>query len=235
MIQLNLLPDVKLEYIKAQKLRSLVMSISVIVTSLAIVILVLFLIFDFAQKAHINNLKNTITTYSNELKNKPNIGTILTVQNQLKSLTNLYTSRPAAARLFDTYLNEVTPETVSLNQMDADFTQNTLILTGTTDSLTTVNQYVDTLKLTSYSISGSSANAPAFTNVVLSSFGINSQAPNPSQAANFTIDLDFAPQIFDIASNTTLTVPNITVTHSDQQDTGSLFKAAPTSSKTGGQ
>ena len=227
MIQLNLLPDVKLEYIKAQKLRSLVMSVSFIVTAAAVVILILMLLFDFAQKAHISSLKSSITSYSNTLKDKPNINTILTVQNQLKSLGSLYSARPAAARLFDTYLNEVTPEAVSLNQLAIDFTQNTMVLTGTADSLTTVNQFVDTLKLTTYSEQSSKDSLPAFTNVVLSSFGVDSQAQKANQAASFTINLNFDPTIFNAGDTINLNIPNITVSHYEQQDSAGLFQAAP--------
>ncbi|HET8991439.1 MAG TPA: hypothetical protein VFN31_00180 [Candidatus Saccharimonadales bacterium] len=237
MIQLNLLPDVKLAYIKAQKVRSLATGISVIVSGAAILILVLLLLFGFAQKHSINNLKNDITAETNKLKSKPNIDKILTVQNQLGSLTKLYAGRPAASRLFDTYLNEVTPDTISINQMQVSYTQNTIYMTGSADSLTTINQYIDTLKLTTYTTSNSSESLPAFSNVVLSSFGLNSNAPNPNQAANFTINLNFAPSIFDITTKVNMTVPNITLTHAELSDTGSLFVSAPSNStnSTGGK
>ena len=55
MIQLNLLPDVKLEYIKAQHLRRLVLSVSVLVTLAAVVILMLLLVFDLAQKKNLSD------------------------------------------------------------------------------------------------------------------------------------------------------------------------------------
>jgi hypothetical protein len=232
MIQLNLLPDVKLEYIKAQKLRSLVTSISVIVAGIAITILVLLFIVSLAQKKDISDHKNTIANYTNELEGKANISSILTVQNQLNSLGGLYSGRPAGYKLFDTYLNEVTPEAVSLNALSVDFNLHTLTLTGTADSLATVNQYVDTLKLTTYGTNGTAGSLPAFTNVVLSSFGVSSQSQNPSQAANFTISLNFTPVIFQSGLTITLGIPSTVVTHYEQSDESSLFKAAPTTTST---
>lgn len=224
MIQLNLLPDVKLEYIKAEKLRSLVASISVIVTAIAVVILVIMLIVDFAQKADISSVKNQINTSTSTLKAKPSINTILTVQNQLKSLTSLYASRPVASSLFTTYLSQVTPEAVSLNQFTADFVKHNLVLSGATNNLTTVNQYVDTLKLTTYSINGSSSSTGAFSNIVLTNFGYNSDATNPAQAASFTIDLDFDPNLFSATQTINLNIPNIILTHAQSADINSLFE-----------
>lgn len=238
MIQLNLLPDVKLKYIKAQKTQSLVIGISFIVTVIAVAILALLLAIDFGEKASISSLKSKVANNTSILTGKPEISSILTVQNQLESLKSLYAERPAIARLFSTYLDEVTPENVSLNQLSANLTENTLTLTGTADSLTTVNKYVDTLKFTTYGINGSKSSVKAFTNVVLSSFGYNSQAQNSSQAASFTINLDFAPTIFNDTDNVKLTVPNLITTRSEMAVPGDLFKAAPSgnsSSTTGGQ
>ncbi len=232
MIQLNLLPDVKLEYIKAQRMRSLVTGISFVVTAAAILILVLTLLFGFAQKQRISSLKTTIAEEANQLKNKPGINDILTVQNQLSSLNTLYSQRPAVDRLFTTYLNEITPETASLNQMQVDFATDSVTLNGSADSIVTINKYVDTLKLTNYSLNNSSNTTPAFKNIVLASFGVNSSAQNPNQAASFNITLNYDPNIFNVAENVKLVVPNLVVTHYQQSDSASLFTNAPPASTT---
>jgi Tfp pilus assembly protein PilN len=234
MIQLNLLPDVKLEYIKAQKMRSLVTGIAVVISVASIVILALMFVYDLHQRSSINNNKTVIASLTSEIQNKPHINTILTVQNQLKSLGSLYAARPAAYRLFTNYLSELTPEAVSLNNLNIDFTANTATLTGTADTLNTVNQYIDTLKITSYNVNGSTVSSPAFSNVVLSSFGISQQQTN-GQNASFTINLDFSPDLFNSTEKIKLNIPNIVVTHFQQSDTGSLFKAAPTPTPSGGQ
>lgn len=237
MIQLNLLPDVKLQYIKTQKTQRLVTGISIIVTVVAVVILVLLLALDFGQKARISSLKSSVATKTSTLESKKDISSILTVQNQLEGLSSLYANRPAATNLFTTYLDEITPESISLTQLNADFTQHTLVLTGTADSLTTVNKYVDTLKYTTYSLKGSKVSTKAFSNVVLSSFGVNSQSSNAGQAASFTINLDFVPTIFSDTESVQLTVPSITTTRSETAVPGDLFKdtTSQTQSSAGGQ
>lgn len=227
MVQLNLLPNVKLEYIKAQRMRSLVVSVSVIVTAIAILILVILFIADLAQKKSLSDLNSKIATETAELQSKPQIDKVLTVQNQLESLTALHASKPAASRLFTTYLNEVTPATASINSLQIDFNQHTATLQGTADSLATVDEYVDTLKFTTYTSTNVKTATKAFSNVVLSAFGVNANPQDPTQAASFTITLAFDKTIFDITQNVTLTVPNQITTRSLLEQPTDLFKTAP--------
>jgi hypothetical protein len=227
MIQLNLLPDVKLEYIKANKTRSLAISISAIVTIISIVILLFMLSIDGLQKKHLDDLTSDITKDSSTLQNEPQINKILTVQNQLESLTALHASKPAAAQLF-TYINQVTPTTVTISGLSIDFTQQTITAAGASDSLSSINTFIDTLKYTNYTIAGQNGSSPAFSNVVLSSFGINGQAKDPSQAASYTITLSYDPTIFNITKNINLNVPNLVPTQA--QTPGSVFVASPDSS-----
>jgi Tfp pilus assembly protein PilN len=223
MIQFNLLPDVKLEFIKAQRMRRLVLGVSILVSAVSVVILVLLLSVDGLQKKHLSDLNNAIASETSTLQRKPNINTILTVQNQLESLTQLHNGKPAADRLFN-YLNELTPAPVAITNFTVNFDANTITITGTADTLSSVNQYVDTLKLTTYSTASSSSNKPAFSNVVLSAFGYDTNPTDPSEAATFTITFSYDKSIFDITKNISLSVPT-TTTRAQLQDPSDLFKA----------
>lgn len=233
MTQLNLLPDVKLEYLKAQRSRRLVLAISVIVTIASLALLILLLSVDGLQKKHLSDLNRDIASESSKLQAEPQIGKILTVQNQLESLTALHASKPAATRLFD-YLNEVTPVQVSINNFTIDFTNDTITVTGSTDALSSVNKYIDTLKYTTYGSDNQSGNKPAFSNVVLSSFGLNSGSTDSSQAANYTVTLAYDKNIFDITQKINLIVPNLTTTRLNLQQPTDLFKASSGSTPAGG-
>lgn len=226
MIQLNLLPDVKLFYIKAQRQRRLVISVSIIVSIAAVVLLLLMLSVDGLQRKHLGDLTNDINNENTQLQKKPNINKILTVQNQLQSLTALHDQKPAASRVF-TYLNQVTPASVSITSFTIDFTQNTATIIGTSDSLSNVNQYVDTLKIVTYTSDTTHKATPAFGNVVLSSFGLNTGAKDSSQAASYTITLSYDKTIFDITQKVTLSIPNTTTTRTQISQPSDLFKAAP--------
>jgi len=235
MIQLNLLPDVKLEYIKAQRSRRLVTTIAVLASLVAIALLVILFSVDALQKKHLNDLKNDISSESSQLQHKPDINKILTVQNQLQSLTQLHDSKPAASRLFD-YLNQVTPANVNINNFSIDFTQQTATITGTADALSSVNKYVDTLKYTKFTVKDSNG-SPAFNNVVLSSFGLDTGSQDKTQAASYTITLAYDKTIFDVTQDVKLVVPNLVTTRSQLDQPTDLFKASPApsdSAKKGG-
>jgi Tfp pilus assembly protein PilN len=198
MIQFNLLPDVKLEYIKARRVRGLIFIVSGAVALVSIVILVILLGIDGLQKQHLSDISRDITSESNSLKNEPQLNTILTVQNQLQSLGTMHDNEPAASRLFD-YLNQVTPAQVDISSFSIDFNAHTATITGTTDALSSVNQYVDTLKATQYTTSATSSKASAFSGVVLTSFGLSNNSTAPAnQQVNYSIALAYDPPIFDI-------------------------------------
>jgi hypothetical protein len=230
MIQVNLLPDVKQEYIKAERSRRLVLSVSIIVAAASVGLLLLLFSVDRLQRKHIDDLTTDITKKSQELQKKPNIGRILTVQNQLKSLTALHEGKPASSRLF-TYLNQLTPTQVDITNFNIDFTLQTATITGTADALSSVNKYIDTLKFTTYSTDQGATRAKPFSNIVLSSFSISSGGTqNKEHPATYSVTLSYDKAIFDNTQKIELTVPELTTTRSTADQGGDLFKAAPVDS-----
>ena len=200
MVQFNLLPDVKLEYVKTQRTKRFLTLVSFIVSGASIALLaVAFVTVDVVQKKALNDANNDIGRYSTQLKSVPNLNKMLTVQNQLNTLTQLHAQKPVTSRVF-TYISQVSPSLANLDEMNVDFTNNTITVSGTAPSLDVVSTYTDTLKATVYSTSGT-ANTHAFSNVVLSSFGRN------QDGATFTIALEFDPTIFDSSQTVKLTVP----------------------------
>jgi len=217
MIQLNLLPDVKMQYLKVRRTQRLVVSVSTVLIVASLVVFVLLIgTVDVFQKKNLNDLNRDISTYTSQLQNTPNLNKILTVQNQLQVLTSLHDQKPAATRLFG-YLKQLTPSTASISQFDIDYTQNTASITGNAKSLDDVNAFTDTLKFTTYNQSGGTA-TPAFSNVVLSQFSRN------SSGATYTITASFDPTIFNSKNNVTLTVPNIISTRSVVEQPTDLFQ-----------
>jgi Tfp pilus assembly protein PilN len=226
MIQLNLLPDVKLEYLKAQRSRRLMLGISVLVALASVGLLVLLLGVQGLQKKHLSDLNQDIQAQTKKLQNEPQINKMLTVQNQLGSLTDLHANMPAVSRLFE-YLNEVTPAKVNITDFTVDFTQQNMTITGTADSLSSVNKYVDTLKFTTFTTQEDDTPQPAFNNIVLSNFSVNTSSHDSNQAANYTITLSYDKTIFDITQNVKLSVPNLVTTRSQADQAADLFKPAP--------
>lgn len=207
MIQFNLLPDVKQAFIKAQRLKRLVIVISIAAASVSILItLMLFMVVNVYQKAQMDDLSQKIARDSSALKSTEDLDKILTIQNQLNNLTALHEAKPATSRLKD-YISAVTPQAVSYAKIELKMEDSSMEFTGAADSLKTVNQFIDTLKFTKYKV-GSDEEKDAFSNVVLDTFG------RDDKGASFKIKLNFDPLIFDNKLKVTLNVPNTITTRS---------------------
>lgn len=228
MIQINLLPDVKMQYLKVRRTQRLVVSVSTLLIAASLFIFVLLIgTVDVFQKKTLSDLNGTISSSEKQLQNTPNLNKILTVQNQLQVLTNLHNNKPAATRLFG-FLQQVTPSSVTISQFNIDYTQNIVSITGNADSLDTVNSYTDTLKFTTYKKSDGSTGS-AFSSVVLSQFS------RSASGATYTITASFDPGIFNSANNVSLTVPSIISTRSVLEQPTDLFSTGPTATGGSGQ
>jgi Tfp pilus assembly protein PilN len=229
MIQFNLLPDVKIQFIKAQRFRRFVMMISIATAAVAIAILIVLTFYvNVVQKKTVKNLTADITKYSNQIKNTKDLDKILTIQNQLKSLNTLHDQKPDTSKLFG-YIAQITPASVFLNSLRVDLTGHTLTISGKTDSLSTINKFVDTLKFTTYNVvdkSDKSATDNAtdvpqtkvFSSTVLSSFS------KALTGSNFSINTNFDAVIFDSKQEIKFTVPNIITTRSETEKPAALFQ-----------
>ena len=221
MVQFNLLPSVKLEYIKATRTKRPVTSVAIIASCVALSIMVLlFINVNVVQKRHISNLTEDIQTKVSELEAIEDIDKVLTVQNQLSALTALHEQKPAAERVIP-YLSKVTPQAASVSQSKVDFETSTMDISGTSDSLVTVNKFVDTLKFTKYTVGDSTEQKPAFLEVVLASFSVD------SEGVTYQINFKFDPTIFDNTKQINLVVPNTVTTRSQTEKPSDLFQAAP--------
>lgn len=222
MIQFNLLPDIKLEYIRAKRAKRTVLLVASIVSGIAVAVFVfLFLTVNVFQKQHIEDLTADIEEQVAVLDDTPNLDEILTIQNQLNSLTPLHEEKPVATRLA-TYLPQLVPQMASISELNINFSESTMKFDGSADSLVTVNKFADTLKFTQYSLGEDKVDA--FSEVVMSDFS------RSSEEVSYTITLKFDPNIFDSANEVTLTVPQIISTRSQtEKPSENLFKeqAAP--------
>ncbi len=223
MIQFNLLPDVKLDYIKAKKTKRLVILIATLAGGgMLTILIVLFLVVNVLQKRHLKNLNNDVKTYSQKLQNTVDVNKILTIQNQLKSLPDLHNKKVVATRIFN-YLSQVTPSLASIAKFNIDFSANTMSFTGSADSLNTINKFVDTLKFTTFATVGSNPKkGNAFSGVVLASFN------RDNRAASYQINTNFDPIIFDSANDVNLSVPHIISTRSETEKPTELFQPGAT-------
>lgn len=216
MIQFNLLPDVKIEYVKAQRMKRLVMGVSVIATASALALFLLLLVaVQGVQKQSIKNMDSDIKKYSDQLKSTPDINKILTIQSQLDALNNLHNQKVVASRIFDV-VQQTTPSDVTISDHIVDFTANTMSITGAAPTLDKVNTFVDTLKFTKF-VHDDNSTSNAFSSVVLAQFA------RDDKGSTYTITLNFDPLIFANSEKGTIAIPS-TITTRSVLDLPSVFK-----------
>lgn len=218
MIQFNLLPDIKIQYLKAKRQKHLFVLASVSASAIAIAAFVVLLTTVFVlQKKNLNDLNKDIKSTSAELQNVEDLNKILTVQNQLTALSSLHDKKVVASRLFD-YLTQVTPATASISKLTIDYKLNTMVIAGASPDLSTVNTYTDTLKFTKFTANGGQNQKDAFSNVVLKTF------TRDPKSTTYEIALQFDPTIFSNANEIKLVVPQIITTRSQVDKPTQLFQ-----------
>lgn len=210
MVQFNLLPNVKLEYIKTRRTKRLVILGAILAGGAALaVFLVMVVTVDVVQKKSMNDLDRDTIKYTAQLKGIPDLDKMLTVQNQLNTLTGLHDQKIVASRTF-TYISQLVPKQASLNELNIDYQQNSISMSGKAPSLDVINSFVDGIKATKYTTDAAGSTAkPAFSDVVLASFS------RASDSASFTVTFNFDPTIYNSAANVKLNVPNGTTSPSE--------------------
>lgn len=243
MIQFNLLPDVKIEYIRTRYRKRLIMFISAAVSGVFLFIFIVLLLFvRVNQPRHMTDLERDIEQTANQIKETEDIDQILTIQNQLKSLPGLNDQKVISSRLVD-YLTKLTPNQATVSDVNIDFEASTMSIQGNAADLATVNKFVDTLKFTDYEVNEEDgATGKAFSDVVLQSFPVAS-GQGGSNTASYQIDLVFDPAIFKFVKDVkdgkdeavTLKVPSIISTRSETEKPSNLFEPQPEPLNGGGQ
>lgn len=217
MMTLNLLPDIKNDYLKAKRSRDRVVAWSIVVGGSFAGIVVVALLIVGIQWFIVDGTRNTIADLSDRLQNSEDITTVLTVQGQLQELPALHQDKPRATRLFS-YLTTLTPNNTRLGSVEIDYENNEVEIRGSTQTIRDLNILVDTFKAAEYRtgplvdpedeedfeslatlleedfsrIDPDTEFMAAFSRVV-SSLSIQSGG----EGVNFTLEFSFNPDLFD--------------------------------------
>ena len=233
MIQFNLLPDIKKQYIQTKRTKRMIISFSMIACAASLgLLLLVFSYVQVAQKKNINDLTKDIATEVAAVKSINGIDEILTIQKQMETLPSLHKDKPATSKIFE-YLNSVTPQKVFISSVKLDIASSYLEITGSAESIAMVNTYVDTLKFATYSSGDSIKDEKPFSNVITT-------LSRSKEGASYTIKFNFEPVLFDNTVVSTITVPNTVTTRSTLglpalDSSNDLFKEDPATEKGGEQ
>lgn len=132
MIEINLVPDVKQELIRAQHVRASVISLSVLVSVVAIGAVVVLGLLLGAQAISNKLADDSIASESTTFAKKPDLANILTIQNQLTKLSDFQAKKQIDSRLFDVLVavNPASPNNVRVSSLKLDPVGQTMLVEG---------------------------------------------------------------------------------------------------------
>lgn len=231
MIELNLLPDVKKEFLKAQRTRNTVVSGS-IMASLIAGGLIAFLATTVyvAQAGMINNQRSQVKDLHSQLMGKSELNKYLAIQSQLEAVSKVSGGRSLYSRLFDylLQLNPSAPSNVTLYSVDIDKTASTMVLTGSASTFEAVNNYKNTLELATltYTVAGAPTTKPMFSSVVADQPSLATDGGKTTASFKFTVT--FEPDAYDPAiTDVKVNVPKLVTSDADQNAPKDLFGTEP--------
>lgn len=148
MIEINLIPDVKQELLKAQKQRAVVISGAIFASIVAAGIVVVMLVYIYAfQLVRHNNLDGNIKTANNNLTQVEDLSKILTIQKQLSVINTVNGEKNMDSRIFDVISAIVppAPNQSLLSKINVDNEASTITLDGQTANYANLEIFKKTL------------------------------------------------------------------------------------------
>lgn len=232
MITLNLLPDIKKEYLKTNRNRRIIVVLAAVFSAGLLALVASGLIYTkLVRGPHAEAQQEDITAAVAQIKETEDLDKILTVNSQLQQLPALHEQKPLSSRLLQ-YLLVLTPDAVSINELTINFSDEEVIdgvsnrftMSGLAEEVADINILADTLKNATYVIDKESESARAFTQVAVPTYGAVSDDGGTDIGIAFTVQAQYDPAIF-AATNTELklTVPNITSSKANQETPSLLF------------
>jgi len=210
MIQVNLIPDLKAEFLKAQRTKRFVIGIAFLVSAVFLALVILMFVYvNVWQSTQTNNNKAKINDLLLEYQKNEDLDKIVSVQNQLSVLPELHNQKPLVSRLV-TYLAVITPKGPEYRSVNLNFDAFSVELVGTAESPVQVNELANTVKNAVYTVAeDKETSIPAFSNVILDTI------TSDEDGVNFSMRFTFDEQIFSNHDEIEMIIPEIDSTNSE--------------------
>jgi hypothetical protein len=240
MIEINLVPDVKQELLKAQRVRTSVISMAIVVAIGAIGVVIALALWVFAvQTARDVITDNTIKEQSKELSGVEDISDTLTIQNQLGKLTAMHDSKHIDSRVFDVLntINPQAPNNVAITKLSLESADSTITIEAqAVNGYPALEVFKKTITATKFEFTkdGEKQSVPLATSINDSDRSYGEDASG-AKVLRFTLSFTYPEELFSRTSqNAVIVAPDKTnVTDSFLGVPQSLFTQRATDS-TGG-
>ena len=128
--EINLVPDVKGEMIKALKLRNFTFFVCIVVAGISVALIVIFASIAGGQQAVVDGKKNTITNLSAKLNSYSDLGDFLTIKNQLSNIGSISDNKKLLSRTFSVVsaLLPTGADTIRLSELNVDLSGDSPVI-----------------------------------------------------------------------------------------------------------
>lgn len=228
MIELNLVPDVKQDLIRARKVRNLVVSGAIIAGLVSLGLVILLSVYLFGVQVLRSTLaNNAITQKSQELKQVPDLANMLTIQSQLANISKYHDDKNIDSRLLDLIIaiNPVKPNQVTFSDVRIDSETKTIRIDAqAANGFVAADVFKKTVQATTlkYDMDGESKTEPLAKTISLSDLSYGEDSTG-AKVLRFSIDFEYTDALF--ARNSS----NLIITRPDRQNATDSFKYVPES------
>jgi hypothetical protein len=216
MIEINLIPDVKQELLKAQRVRTSVISMAIVVAIGAVAVVIALALWVFAvQTARDVITDNTIKEQSQELSGVEDISNTLTIQNQLSKLTGMHDSKHIDSRVFDilTTINPQAPNNVAITKLSLASPESTITIEAqAVNGYPALEVFKKTITATKFEFTkdGEKQSVPLATSINDSDRSYGEDASG-AKVLRFTLSFTYPEELFSrTAQNATIIAPDKT-------------------------
>ena len=201
MIEINLIPDVKQELIRARMIRSAVVSGSIITTLIAGAVVVVLSAYVFGvQTVRGAVVDEAIKKGSSQLASVEDFSKILTIQNQLTKINALNDAKAIDSRVFNVLQAIIppAPNSVKISSLIINATTKSITFEGQTPTYPSLEAFKKTIGASNVRYtddSKSQKDVPLASNLSISniSFGEDSTG---TKVLRFTVTFSYAAELF---------------------------------------
>lgn len=240
MIEINLVPDVKQELLNAQRVRTSVISLSIVVGLATVGVVVVLAIWVFVIQAARGALADgAIKDESAKLANVEDISNTLTIQNQLSKLSSMHDNKSIDSRVFDilTTINPPAPNTVAITNLTLDSEEKTITIEAQGAGYPSLEVFKKTIEATKFQFTkdGQTQTVPLASQIDDSSDRSYGEDAAGAKVLRFTLSFVYPDELFSpLSANAAIIAPTRTnVTDSLLGVPTSLFTAKASDSEEG--
>lgn len=205
MIEINLIPDVKQELIRARTQRSAVVSISIVVSLAAIAAVVVLAIYVFGVQTVRSAIADSqIKKGADQLAQVEDLSKILTIQNQLTKINDLNGDKKIDSRVFQILQAIIppAPNSVTVSSLTIDTQTNSLTFEGQTPSYPSLETFKKTIAAANirFTDNGEQKDVPLASDVSISNVGYGEDSTG-SKVVRFSVSFTYAAETFSPATS----------------------------------